>query len=119
MKGWDGHCVRPAGGGPITPKPEGPKAERNGKRGPSEDPKELRERTEAEAAGKAMDMTTGGLAAALPGCMKQEESVGAMSLDHQQDGRPLDPAEVAEWNVSEAREEERKKSIARGKADKG
>eukprot|EP00972_Heterocapsa_arctica_P000598 88226-Heterocapsa_arctica.AAC.1 len=66
-----------------------------------------------------MDMTTGGLAAAIPGCMTQESSAEAMSVDPQQDGRPLDPAEVAEWSVSEAREEERKKSIARGKADKG
>eukprot|EP00972_Heterocapsa_arctica_P079018 11650871-Heterocapsa_arctica.AAC.1 len=64
MRGWDGHNVRPPAGGQSTPKPEGPKAEK--KQGASEDPKELRERTEAEAAGKAMDMTTGGLAAAIP-----------------------------------------------------
>eukprot|EP00972_Heterocapsa_arctica_P060686 8953395-Heterocapsa_arctica.AAC.1 len=66
-----------------------------------------------------MDMTMGGLAAAIPGRMTQEESAGPMSLDHQPEGRPLDPAEVAEGSVSEAREEERKRSIARGKTDKG
>eukprot|EP00972_Heterocapsa_arctica_P023110 3401586-Heterocapsa_arctica.AAC.1 len=42
--------------------------------------------------------------------MTQEEGVEPMSLDHQPEGRPLDPAEVAEWSVSEAREEERTKT---------
>eukprot|EP00972_Heterocapsa_arctica_P001824 260790-Heterocapsa_arctica.AAC.1 len=74
---------------------------------------------EADAVGTLMDMTTGGLAAAIPGGMTQEDSAAPMALDHLPEGRALDPAEAAEWSVSEAREEERKKQLARGEADRG
>eukprot|EP00972_Heterocapsa_arctica_P085068 12534974-Heterocapsa_arctica.AAC.1 len=64
MGGWDGLCVRAPGAGHGTPKTEGLKKEK--KRGAAEDPRELRDRTEAESAGKAMDLTSGGLAEAIP-----------------------------------------------------
>eukprot|EP00972_Heterocapsa_arctica_P056344 8311576-Heterocapsa_arctica.AAC.1 len=65
MAGWDGRCVRAAGGSQGSPKVDSTKTEK--KRGPEEDPKELRERTEAELAGKAMDQSSGGLAEEIPG----------------------------------------------------
>eukprot|EP00972_Heterocapsa_arctica_P023786 3504871-Heterocapsa_arctica.AAC.1 len=59
-----------------------------------------------------MDLTTGGLAEAIPGSLSQEPSAEPMAVDSLQDGRPLDPKEEAAWRESEAREEERRKSAA-------
>eukprot|EP00972_Heterocapsa_arctica_P029341 4318771-Heterocapsa_arctica.AAC.1 len=66
-----------------------------------------------------MDLTSGGLAEAIPGCLSQEPNAEPMAVDSQQDGRPLDPKEAAAWSESEAREEERRKSAARESTGKG
>eukprot|EP00972_Heterocapsa_arctica_P030292 4460299-Heterocapsa_arctica.AAC.1 len=67
------------------------------KRGAAEDPRELRDRTEAESAGRAMDQSSGGLAEAIPEGATQEPNEDPMAVDSQQEGRPLHPKEAAAW----------------------